>query len=268
MARGDPLYAKVEVDFWLDDPRLIDLPEYAQNVYLGLWCLAVRCRTDRLPSRYSLRSVAGVLRKDPRSVAKALAQLRDSCTDAPLIGEDENGRILIYGCGKVHSSLRTWKEHASPNRPQVGPKQAPNRPQLSRNDAGTEAEAEAEAEAPDAPANGRPTEQDVELARWMRDRLRRTSSRPLRRVDVRAWADVIRLMRERDGFTAEQIREVFAWANDEPFWRPNIRSPRKLREKWDTLTGQMDRPQQRRDKPKSLQEPADKYDGIGIQVDE
>jgi len=51
------------------------------------------------------------------------------------------------------------------------------------------------------------------------------------------WANEIRLMRERDGpdRTPEGIRQLFAWANANPFWRTNILSPEKLREKWDQL---------------------------------
>lgn len=51
-----------------------------------------------------------------------------------------------------------------------------------------------------------------------------------------AWADEIRLMRERDGRTVAEIRELFAWANADSFWKANILSPAKLRQKWDTLT--------------------------------
>ncbi|MFZ7141590.1 helix-turn-helix domain-containing protein [Avibacterium avium] len=50
------------------------------------------------------------------------------------------------------------------------------------------------------------------------------------------WANDIRLMRERDGRTHREICELFQWANQDPFWKTNILSPAKLREKWDQLT--------------------------------
>lgn len=52
-----------------------------------------------------------------------------------------------------------------------------------------------------------------------------------------AWANEVRLMRERDGpdRTHQAIRELFAWANHDRFWQANILSPAKLREKWDQL---------------------------------
>ena len=56
------------------------------------------------------------------------------------------------------------------------------------------------------------------------------------------WANAIRLIRERDKRTDDRIREVFAWANNDGFWRANILNPDKLREKWDDLTLKMSIP--------------------------
>ena len=54
--------------------------------------------------------------------------------------------------------------------------------------------------------------------------------------NLTTWANTIRLMRERDGRTHEQIRELFRRANQDEFWCTNILSPDKLRTKWDNLT--------------------------------
>jgi len=53
--------------------------------------------------------------------------------------------------------------------------------------------------------------------------------------NLETWANEIRLMRERDGRTLEQILDLFRWANSDAFWKTNILSPAKLREKWDAL---------------------------------
>ena len=53
------------------------------------------------------------------------------------------------------------------------------------------------------------------------------------------WADTIRLMREQDGHTINEIRRVFLWAMADEFWWKNIRSPAKLREQFARLHGQM-----------------------------
>lgn len=56
-----------------------------------------------------------------------------------------------------------------------------------------------------------------------------------KKPDLTKWADIIRLMRERDGRTDSEIRELFTWCNQDSFWRTNILSPDKLRQKWDDL---------------------------------
>ncbi|WP_078461307.1 YdaU family protein [Solemya velum gill symbiont] len=51
-----------------------------------------------------------------------------------------------------------------------------------------------------------------------------------------SWVRTIRLMRERDGRSASEIRAMFRWANNDSFWQRNILSPTKLRAQWDQLT--------------------------------
>lgn len=57
--------------------------------------------------------------------------------------------------------------------------------------------------------------------------------------NLEKWADEIRLMRERDKRSHDQIKIVFRWANNDPFWRTNILSPMKLRKQWDQLVIKM-----------------------------
>lgn len=54
--------------------------------------------------------------------------------------------------------------------------------------------------------------------------------------NMESWANDIRLLRERDNRTDGQIRELFAWANNDEFWCRNVLSPGKLRKQWDKLT--------------------------------
>jgi hypothetical protein len=58
-----------------------------------------------------------------------------------------------------------------------------------------------------------------------------------------AWANEIRLTREIDGRTDDEIRGVFGWANADSFWRSNILSPAKLRKQFTTLYTKMKEPQ-------------------------
>ena len=55
------------------------------------------------------------------------------------------------------------------------------------------------------------------------------------------WANVFRLIRDRDKRDFVQVKAVIEWATAHDFWRPNIMSADKLRAKYDTLKGQMER---------------------------
>ncbi|HBN16156.1 MAG TPA: hypothetical protein DD407_14045 [Pseudohongiella sp.] len=59
-----------------------------------------------------------------------------------------------------------------------------------------------------------------------------------KKPDLHKWADTIRLMRERDKLELREIAEVFSWANKHQFWRLNILSPEKLREKYPRLSAE------------------------------
>jgi hypothetical protein len=71
---------------------------------------------------------------------------------------------------------------------------------------------------------------------------RRTGRTP--RVTA-AWRTQARLMIDRDGRTVEEIARVIDWAEGNDFWRANVLSLPKLRQKFDTLRLQSQRPQGR-----------------------
>ena len=57
-----------------------------------------------------------------------------------------------------------------------------------------------------------------------------------RKPNMDSWANEIRLMRENDGHSHSEIMDLFRFANNDNFWKSNILSPKKLRDKWDVLT--------------------------------
>lgn len=83
--------------------------------------------------------------------------------------------------------------------------------------------------------------------------------------DFDKWAEEIRLIRERDRRTRDEIIALFRWANADPFWQTNILSPAKLREKWDVLTMQTkrkDNAKTQQDTRSRAQRHSDKLDEI------
>jgi len=53
---------------------------------------------------------------------------------------------------------------------------------------------------------------------------------------MESWANEVRLMREKDSYSHSEILSLFRFANSDDFWKSNILSPKKLRDKWDVLT--------------------------------
>lgn len=84
-----------------------------------------------------------------------------------------------------------------------------------------------------------PSEEDRKAALWLADVLKKANPQ-CRAPKIDKWAREIRLLREVDGRTHRQICELFQWAKADKFWAPNIQSPAKLREKWDTLAERRD----------------------------
>jgi len=87
---------------------------------------------------------------------------------------------------------------------------------------------------------------DLATASWMFALIREidpTACQP----NLQAWANDVRLMRDRDDRSDAMIRDVFLWAHQDPFWRANILSPAKLRKQFLQLLGQKARPAGGRD---------------------
>jgi hypothetical protein len=67
------------------------------------------------------------------------------------------------------------------------------------------------------------------------------------------WALAFNRLMRIDKRTVDDIRTLMKWVYQEEFWSTNIRSPDKLREKWDTLWLQMQRINKASDKPEPLE---------------
>lgn len=69
--------------------------------------------------------------------------------------------------------------------------------------------------------------------------------------NMNTWADCIRLMMEQDDRTAEQIEYLIDWSQANSFWKSNILSTKKLREKATTLIRQIKAENAKENKAKS-----------------
>lgn len=75
---------------------------------------------------------------------------------------------------------------------------------------------------------------------------------------LRRWAYDIDLMMRVDCRSPDEIRELIDWSHRDPFWKANILSPGKLREKWDTLIAHKQRAEE-----KNRASPGKKKTGTG-----
>lgn len=89
------------------------------------------------------------------------------------------------------------------------------------------------AKAPRTPRQA--NDDDEKCARWLYGAILNTAPK-FKEPNFKAWANEVRLMRERDGRTHRDMCELLQWAHTVAFWRGNILSPTKLREHWDRLT--------------------------------
>lgn len=79
------------------------------------------------------------------------------------------------------------------------------------------------------------SDEHLRLAEMLKINLSIDFSKEMEKVNIDKWADVIRLMEERDGLTIEAIEYVIKWLPTNSFWSGNIRSTSKLREQFEKL---------------------------------
>lgn len=79
------------------------------------------------------------------------------------------------------------------------------------------------------------SDEHLRLAKKMQSNLTEDFPKEMNKVDIEKWADTIRLMEERDKASIEAIEYVINWLPTNEFWFGNIRSAKKLREKFEKL---------------------------------
>ena len=78
---------------------------------------------------------------------------------------------------------------------------------------------------------------EMKLAMYLYSKIKENNPehRQLTDAQKQTWADHIRLMIERDNRTAEQIKNMIDWCQNDEFWKQNILSTAKLRKQYDTM---------------------------------
>ena len=109
MARGDPTYARIDVDIWYGE-KISQLTGNERDTYIYLWTLAVKCRSETIPASMArTKSVTKVLTK----VEKTVHRHYDILSDLELIKINADGSITVYKVKELHPRLKWDKDGKS-----------------------------------------------------------------------------------------------------------------------------------------------------------
>ena len=250
----------IKPEFWRSED-IADLTVEDRLLFIGLWSYVDDngVGIDRLADVCADLFALDLERDPPETFARVSRGLQNL---------SEAGRIVRYTVeGKSYLHITNWSKHqridkpnkaryphpdaenatireevATPSRhpretPAPGTEEQGNRGTGEQGtcdpaDAGSSSDAASGADATEA------TNPDAEArSHYLADRIR-TNGNKVRTVGKR-WHDAMDRLIRLDGYTPEQIRQVIDWSQGNEFWAPNILSAPKLREKFDTLKGQM-----------------------------
>lgn len=250
----------IKPEFWRSED-IADLTVEDRLLFIGLWSYVDDngVGIDRLADVCADLFALDLERDPPETFARVSRGLQNL---------SEAGRIVRYTVeGKSYLHITNWSKHqridkpnkaryphpdaenatireevATPSRhsretPAPGTEEQGNRGTGEQGtcdpaDAGSLSDAASGTDATEA------TNPDAEaLSHYLADRIR-TNGNKVRTVGKR-WHDAMDRLIRLDGYTPEQIRQVIDWSQGNEFWAPNILSAPKLREKFDTLKGQM-----------------------------
>lgn len=87
---------------------------------------------------------------------------------------------------------------------------------------------------------------EMKMTRFMVNKILNTYPGAIIPHNLNKWCSSFDRLMRIDGRTVDEIRQVMQWVYQDEFWCTNIRSPEKLREKWDTVYLQMQRGKQKK----------------------
>lgn len=260
----------IKPEFWRS-PDISDLAIEDRLLFIGLWSYVDDngVGQDRV-STICADLFADDLSRDPRETLARVSEGLGRLSEA--------GRIVRFTVGnRDYLAIDNWAKHQridKPNKPRYpGP--------TSENAQIRETLAESSRDTRDIPAPGteeqgnRGTEEQFSSSTVASDD-RPDENEPEPRPEVEELLDLLdaeiesngnkipsrtkrgrnemRLLIDRDAYSLEQIRYVIHWCQSDPFWKANILSAKKLREKFPQLVAKIrseaERPT-RRDQPRN-----------------
>ena len=236
----------IKPEFWRSDDITV-LDPLDRLLFIGMWSYVDDngVGLDKLAS-IAADLFAGDLERDSSETFARVSRGLQNLSEA--------GRIVRYIVdGKAFLYITNWERHQridKPNRERyplptcedaeirdtlaTPSRQSRETPAPGTGEQGNRGTGEQVFSSPIADAIDDPQRDDVEhICNTMADRIQANGAK--RPTITKAWRDAARLLIDRDGHTEAQAVWLINWATADPFWKSNILSLPKFREKFDQL---------------------------------
>lgn len=227
VAKRRDFFARLSLDY-ADHPKIAGLSDAAFRAHIEMILYSRRYLTDG--------QIAKQIAK--RWLSSTLDELASNDPANPSLSKQEDGSYLIHGFSEMQetrSEVLHKKEIRAAAGRRGGLAKAGKVPSklLSKNVAEVEVEVESNTLSEVADATARPDV--VEILDYLDQRI--SENDPERNLPkrIKRNVDAARLLLDKDGKTIEQVKAAIDFSQTDEFWRVNILSMSKLREKYDQL---------------------------------
>lgn len=236
-----PRIRTIKPEFWTD-PVMVQLSPIARLFYIGTWNFAL-CDQGHLEDD-PLRLKLQILPAENADVAAIIEELVQ-CDRLRRVQVDEGKFLHIHTLSDhqrvdgrwtprcpvcTHEASRELPEtHASLTEPHANSRGLT----AGKESKGKESKGRVGADAPP------PRPEVVALCDLLADLIEANGSK--RPTVTAKWHDAARLMLDRDGRDHKQAARLIRWTQSSDFWRSNVLSMGKFREKYDTIRLQSER---------------------------
>lgn len=246
-------FVPLDTGYFLD-PRIRRAGSAAELVFLRALAFAKRAGSDGFVSPYDAEMFGVGLRSVHKSIAALVREgLFEAVEDGWVIRSWEKWNLTSSQAKEVKSARRAAAIKTNHERWHVGSDKFDptcehcstdrlsdrwtDRSCVAEEEREIEGEKSREEESIGSPrsavAAATPRHDVDRICQSLADKIESNGSR--RPAITKAWRDAARLMLDHDGRTEDQILKAIDWCQGDTFWRSNILSMGKLREKYDQL---------------------------------
>ncbi|HGF7812380.1 TPA: phage replisome organizer N-terminal domain-containing protein [Enterococcus faecium] len=240
-------YLKLKENFFDSDEMVLleSMPDgyIYSNILLKLYLRSLKHEgklmfNDRIP--FNSTMLATITRHSVGVVEKAVQIFRD----LQLIDVLDNGAIYMSDIQSFIGKSSTEADRKREYRKKIeeakrnlitGGQVSDKCPDKTTPELDIEIEKDIEKDIDKEEKKGKYSDEHLRLAKKLQSNLTEDFPKEMNKVDIEKWADTIRLMEERDKASIEAIEYVINWLPTNEFWFGNIRSAKKLREKFEKL---------------------------------